>query len=98
MNSMLLFGLHMRRTHARQSSAVRGCLYFVLIWATKTLAKLHRRQTCISLCCSNIYVIINTYLAHLYVKCEATKTLLACGSNNQMTTQKCSITGVYYEK
>ena len=31
MNSLWLFGLHMRRMHAHQSSGVRGRLYFVLI-------------------------------------------------------------------
>ena len=77
--------------HAQQSSGVRGRLFFCPNWAAKTLAKLHRRQACLSLGCSHIYVIIYKYLAHLYVKCEATKTQLACGSNNQMAAQKCSI-------
>ena len=99
MNSMLLFGLHMRRTHARQSSAVRGCLYFVLIGQQRDWRNYIDGRLVLAFAVRlYIYVIIHTYLAHLYVKCEAAKTLLACGSNNQMTTQKCSITGVYYEK
>ena len=53
---------------------------------SKTLVKLHRRQTCPSVCCSHIYVIIYKYLANLHVKCETTKTYL-----NQMETQKSSI-------
>ena len=53
---------------------------------SKTLVKLHRRQACPGVCCSQIYMVIYKYLANLYVKCETTKTYL-----NQMETQKCSI-------
>ena len=84
----------MRRMHARQSSGVRGFILSSL--GNKDIGETYIWQTCLSLCCSHRNVIIHNYLANLYVKCEATKIKLACGSN-QMTTQKCIITGVYYE-
>ena len=59
----------MRRIHAHQSSGVRGRLYFVLIGQQR-----HWRNYIDDRLVSRIYVIIYKYLAHLYVKCEATKT------------------------
>ena len=70
------------RMHVYQFSGIRGRLYFVLIGQQKHWRNCIRMQVCLSLCCSHIYVIIHKYLAHLYVKCEDTKTYLACGSNN----------------
>ena len=67
-NSLWLFGLHIHRMHAHQSSGVRGRLYFVPIGQQR-----HWRNYIYggSLCCSHIYLML--YI-NIWLKCEATKT------------------------
>ena len=74
----------MHRMHAHQSSGVRGCLYFVLIGQQRHWRNYINGRLVLAFAV-RIYVIIHKYLAFSH------KTKLACDSNNQMTTQKCSI-------
>ena len=65
----------MRRMHAHQSSGIRGRLYFVLNGQQRHWRNyIDGRHVLASAIRIYIYVIICKYLAHLYVKCEATKT------------------------